>query len=286
MIVLTTSAIIGVLVFSRRYGIPIIFKYDFYCGNRGVSTLSKSIWLVFFTYLLIICKLRNVVTLLVMIVIPAWSICTKLAMTSDLMFFNTLLRLAMCSLEDSINLILFLLLIGMITCFLDGLFVVIFTLGFGFPTSLMILWILLIFLTCNLENIFLIFRILLVIGTETWVYNLLLSLFSISLVLFLKNLEISLTSLEYFAGISGGSFVKLASLSVSLLPLKGFLISWIFGMNLDTTCYLNVLLSLLVMRTSHSNLYIVEMKFQATSPILLKSNMLLALVQFMLLCLI
>jgi len=43
MIVSTTSIIIGVLVLSRRYGIPIIFKYNFDCGNQGVLTLSESI---------------------------------------------------------------------------------------------------------------------------------------------------------------------------------------------------------------------------------------------------
>ena len=71
MIVSTTSAIIGVLLFFRGYRICIIFKYDFDCDNWEVLTLSKSIWLVFFTYLLIVCKSRGVVTLLVMIVMLA-----------------------------------------------------------------------------------------------------------------------------------------------------------------------------------------------------------------------
>ena len=64
IIVSTTSAEIGVLVFSKRYGISIIFKYDFDCGNWGVSTLSESIWLVFFIYLLIVCKSRDEATLM------------------------------------------------------------------------------------------------------------------------------------------------------------------------------------------------------------------------------
>ena len=176
MIISIISAVIGVLVFSKRYGIPMIFKYDFYCGNWGVLTLSESIWLVFFTYLSIVCKSRDTVTSLITIVMPAWSIYTKSAMTSDLMFFNTLLRLAiclaMCLLENSMNLVLFSLLIEIITCFLDSFFVVIFTLGFGFLLPLIILWILPIFLTYNLENISLIFRILLVVGIEAWVYDL------------------------------------------------------------------------------------------------------------------
>ena len=227
LIVLKISAVISVLVFSRQHRIPIIFKYDFNCGNQGVSTLSESIWLVFFTYLLIYQQSRDAVTLLVIIVIPAWSIHTKLAMISNLMFSNPLLRLAICLLKDSINLALFLLLIGMITCFLDSLFVVIFTLGFGFPTLLIILWILLILLTYNLENISKIFGISLVISTKAWAYSLLLSFFSVGLVLFLKNLEISLTFLGNFIGIGSGSFAKLTSLSVSLLSLKDFLV-WIW----------------------------------------------------------
>jgi len=50
-------------------------------------------------------------------------------------------------------------------------------------------------------------------------------------------------------------------------------------MNLDAIYCLNVLLSLLVMRIFHSDLYIAEMKFQTTLSILLKSDMSLALVQ-------
>ena len=271
------------LVFSRRYGISIIFKYDFDCGNWGVSTLSESIWLVFFTYLLIICKLRDEVTLLVTIIMLAWFIHTKSAMTSDLIFFNTLLRLAMCELKDSINLVLFSLLIRMITCFLDELFVIIFNLGLGFPTLLMLLCILSNFLICNLGKVSLIFKISLVISDKAWAYNLPMFFFSNSLVFFLKNLEISLTFLGVFMDISNRSFAKLTGLLVSLSPLVNFLVFWIFGMNLDTTYCLNVLLSLLVTRVSQSNLYIVEMKFQATLPMLLRSNMLFALVWLILL---
>ena len=95
--------------------------------------------------------------------------------------------------------------------------------------------------------------------------------FSIGLVLFL-------TSLGDFTGISSGSFAKLTGLSVSLLSLKNFLVFWIFGMNLDTTCYLNILFSLLVMRASYSDSYIAGMKFQTTSPTPLRSDILLALV--------
>ena len=157
------------------------------------------------------------------------------------------------------NLVLFLLL--MITCFLDGPFVIIFNLGLGFPTLLMILCILLIFLACNLGKVSLIFKFSLVIGNDAWVYDLLMSLFSNGLVSFLKNLEISLTFLGVFIGISSRSFAKLTGLSVSLLSLVDFLVFWIFSINLDATCCLNVLLSLLVTRVSQSDSYIIEMKF-------------------------
>jgi len=49
--------------------------------------------------------------------------------------------------------------------------------------------------------------------------------FSVGLVFFLKNLEISLTSLGVFTGIRGGNFAKLAGLSIILLSLVVFLVS-------------------------------------------------------------
>ena len=55
--------------------------------------------------------------------------------------------------------------------------------------------------------------------------------------------------------------MKLAGLSDSLSPLIVTLVSWTFKVNLDATCYLKVLLLLLVMYESHSDLYNAEMKF-------------------------
>ena len=63
----------------------------------------------------------------------------KSAITSDLILLSILLRLVIYKLELSINLFLFLMLIGIITCFLDGPLVIIFNLGFGFPDPLTIL---------------------------------------------------------------------------------------------------------------------------------------------------
>ena len=190
-----------------------------------------------------------------------WSMHMKSAITSDLIFFNTLLRLVICVLEDFINLTLFSLLIGMITCFMEGLFIIMFNLGLGFPIILIILWILLILLTYSLRKIFLIFRISLVFGNEAYTYNFPIFFFSVGLVLFLRNLEISLIFLGVFIEIRGGNFAKLTSLLVILLSLAVSLVSWIFRVNLDATCYLNDLLFLLVTSVFQPNSYIVEIKF-------------------------
>ena len=95
-------------------------------------------------------------------------------------------------------------------------------------------------------NVSLIFKNLLVLGDKAYTYNFLVSFFSVSLIPFLKNLNISMTSLGVFAEIGGGNFMKLASLSVNLSLLAVVLVSCIFGMNLDTTCCLKVLFSLSV----------------------------------------
>ena len=190
-----------------------------------------------------------------------WSMHMKSAITSDLIFFNTLLKLVICVLEDFINLTLFSLLIGMITCFMEGLFVIMFNLGLGFPIILMILWILLILFIYSLRKVFLIFRISLVFGNEAYTYDFPIFFPSVGLVLFLRNLEISLISLGVFMEIRGGSFAKLTSLSVILLYLAVSLVSWIFRVNLDATCYLNDLLFLLVTSVFQPNSYIAEIKF-------------------------
>ena len=143
-------------------------------------------------------------------------------MTSNLIFFNTLLRLVICMLEDSMNLALFLLLMEIITCFLEELFVVMFNLGLGFLILLIILWILSIF--C-LRKFSLIFRILLVFGNEACTYDFSISFFLVSLVFFLKILEISLISLEVFTRIGDYNFTKLTGLSIVLLLLIVFLVS-------------------------------------------------------------
>ena len=156
---------------------------------------------------------------------PAQFIHIKSAMTSNLIFFNTLLRLVICMLEDSMNLALFLLLMEIITCFLEELFVVMFNLGLGFLILLIILQILSILFVFCLRKFSLIFRILLVFGNKACTYDFPISFFLVSLVFFLKILEISLISLEVFTRIGDYNFTKLTGLSIVLLLLIVFLVS-------------------------------------------------------------
>ena len=108
--------------------------------------------------------------LLVIIMIPDWSNYIKSAMTSDLIFLNALLILAICIIESFINFVLLLLLIETMTCFLNGPFIVMLSLGLGFSSSLMIFF---DFFVCRLGNISLIFKtsLVLLIGVKAWVYN-------------------------------------------------------------------------------------------------------------------
>ena len=93
IIVSTTSAKSKALAFSKKYKIPIIFRYDLDYGSQGVSTFSKSMRLAFLTYFSITWKSREKVTLLVTIIIPVWSIQMKSTIISDFMFFSALLML-------------------------------------------------------------------------------------------------------------------------------------------------------------------------------------------------
>ena len=259
MIVLTISAKIRVLVFLRKYGIPIIFKYDLDWGSLGALTFSKSIWYISLTYFSIFYKSNEVVILLVTIIISVWLKPTKSAMTSNLILLSILLRLVIYELKLSINLFLFLMLIKIIICFLDGSLVVIFNLGFGFPDSLTILWILLVW---SLGNTFLIFKISLVDGIDACAYNLTTSFFSdVLLVFFLKYLEISFTFFWVLAEIGDGSLSMLAGLSMNFLLLEGFLTSWILRVNLNETNCLKDFLAESTLRAFYSKPYNIEIKF-------------------------
>ena len=97
------SAVIRVLVFSLRYGISIIFRYDFDWGRWETSTLSAIMWLAFLTYFSIVWRFKENTTL-----------------TSNLILCNDLLMLVIWLLLSSMNLVLLLLLIGTIIYLLFG----------------------------------------------------------------------------------------------------------------------------------------------------------------------
>ena len=54
---------------------------------------------------------------------------------------------------------------------------------------------------------------------------------------FLKNLEISLTSLGDLAGIRGGSFLMLVGTTLFLLALFSLMIAFTLGVNFNMTFY-------------------------------------------------
>ena len=136
----------------------------------------SSMLLTFLIYLSMVLRSDIDATLLVVIISPQWSMRTKSAKVSDLMFFSALLMLAMLSSEDSMNFEEFSLLIGMITCLLDGPLVVILMRGFSFLGSSIDLWISSIFLEESSGKDSLILRISLTLVEDTCVYDLLLLL--------------------------------------------------------------------------------------------------------------
>ena len=146
----------------------------------------------------------------------------------DLIFFKALLILVTWELESFIKLLEFSKFIGTITCFLNRPFIVMFNFSFNLFSSLITFWIFLIFLFWRLENTSLILRVSLAgleLEDNTWVYD-----FFLLFVFFLKNLEISTTSLGDFAGIEGEMMETDTSLSASL-PFLGILFLFIWRLN-------------------------------------------------------
>ena len=109
----------------RKKGIPMILRYDFDWGRWGSSTCSSLMSSDFFMYWLIIWRSDILATLLVTITRPMGSDLMKSTTTSSLTFLRSLLILATWNTEFLMNELLLSLLIEMITCFLDGPFVVI-----------------------------------------------------------------------------------------------------------------------------------------------------------------
>ena len=101
---------------------------------------------------------------------------------------------------------------------------------------------LLILFAYKFRKISLIFKILLVLDDEAYKYDFLVFLFFVGLVPFLKNLDISMTSLGVFTVIGKSNFTKLTGLLVDLLLLEVVFISCIFGVNLDARIKVNHLI--------------------------------------------
>ena len=174
--------------------------------------------------------------LLVTAVMPKGLDQIKFTRTSDFTFLSILLMLATCIEEFFMNFILLLLLMGIITCFLNRPFIVIWIYGFSFEVSLMILLIWSIFFVPIDRNIFLILMTLdvLIFYFEAWVYNFRGCLVILASLLLLKNLEITLTSFRDLVGI-GREILSIFTrdgllISLLFLPVAG----WIFEVNLAT----------------------------------------------------
>lgn len=170
-------------------------------------------------------------------VIPRGSKWMKSTKTLDLMFLKALLILEMWRLLFFINFKILSPFIGTITCFLDGLLVVIWIWGLGFALPLMIFWTWSILLALKDEKISLILMTSSVwlTGFETWAYDLVRDLLTGADFKFLKNLEISLTSLGNLAGIGGGSFLMLTETVLFLLALFLLMMGFTLRVNFNLT---------------------------------------------------
>jgi len=131
---------------------------------------------MFLIYFLIILRLKRAATLLVVIMIPWWLIQIKSAKISDLIFFSFLLILVIFSLEDTKNLTEFVLLMEIITYFLDRPLIVILIHSFSFFGLLEVLWIFWIFSEESWKNKSLILIISLMLAKDAWAYKHLLLL--------------------------------------------------------------------------------------------------------------
>jgi len=108
------------------------------------------------------------------------------------MFFKVLLMLKICLPNKDINLEILSESIGIITCCLEGSFVVILILSFTLSGLLIVLCIFSIFFKEMLGKLSLIFNIFLTLGDEAWAYECLFLLFELLielLPLFWKNFD-------------------------------------------------------------------------------------------------
>jgi len=136
------SEVKKILVFSTKYKIPKIFKYDFDCGSLGLIMLLESTSFKFFIYSLTMFKSEITTTWLVVIIIPLLSDLIKSTTTSNLMPLRNLLMLMTWTFDQAITLSALLELIGMIICLHKKPLVIMLSSGFPLLSKLlMILWI-------------------------------------------------------------------------------------------------------------------------------------------------
>ena len=141
-----SSEVISELVCSERYGILMILRYNLDWVSLRDSICSALINCAFLTYFSMDWRSKRLATLLVKMTTPLFLTWIKSAIISNLTFLRALLMLAMWTLESLTNLLALSVLIWIMTCLYEGLFVVILIQGFSLPLTLMIFWTSLIFL--------------------------------------------------------------------------------------------------------------------------------------------
>ena len=160
--------------------------------------------------------------LLVTTMIPRKSKQMKSTRISNFTFLRALLMLATCIEEFFMNLILLSLLMGIITCFLEGPFIVIWIQGFilGVPLTMLLIWSIFFVLMEGNTSLILITSDMLVFCFKAWAYDFEGCLVLIASLLLLKYFEITLTSFWDLAGIDKGI--------LSIFARIGLLISLLF----------------------------------------------------------
>ena len=155
------------------------------------------------------CKSDCDATVLVTTVIPIWSDQIKSTKISDFAFLNDLLMLATWRELFLMNFILFSLLIGMITCFLDSLLVVIWICSLALGLLLTMFWIWSIFfaLRAGKASLILMTSDVLVLCLKAYMYNFWGCFVILAGLIFLKYLKIWLTFFDDLVGI-GGKFSR------------------------------------------------------------------------------
>ena len=180
-----------------------------------------------------------------MITGPIGSDLMKSTAISDLVFLRSLLMWATCNTEFLVKEIVLSLFMGMITCFLDSPFVVIWICGLGLGLPLMMLLTLSICLALKARKDSLILSTseVLAVCLEAWAYNLVDFIWLVVVLLPLKYFEIVLTLLLDFTrsrrGGAGDAFLinMGTGFAISFLLLLGVTL----GVNLNDIFILRVL---------------------------------------------